>query len=295
MSPNSSNLADSSHLEALRNEIDRIDDALHDLLMERTLIVEQIGAIKNRDRTLLRPDREALILRRLVARHSGHFPLGVLVRMWREMISGLTRLQGPFAVAVFAPEERRGFWDVARDHFGSGAPMTAVNSTMAVLRAVTEGAAQVGVVPYPADDDTDPWWRFLAGSDSRTPHIVARLPFGARGNSRGDARDALAVALLPQAPTGDDRTMIRIEMDCDLSRGRLKDAIEAVNLFPAHFCSWDMGAAGGSLHLVEITDFVSTQDERLVRLAARLGDHLIRINTIGGYAAPLALSPDFKK
>ena len=37
---------------------------------------------------MLRPGREALILRRLVARHRGPFSRAVLVRLWRELISG---------------------------------------------------------------------------------------------------------------------------------------------------------------------------------------------------------------
>ena len=31
------------------------------------------------------------------------------------MISAFSRLQGPFAITVYAPEDRRGFWDIARD------------------------------------------------------------------------------------------------------------------------------------------------------------------------------------
>jgi hypothetical protein len=200
-------------------------------------------------------------------------------------------------VAVYVPEERRGFWDLARDHFGSVTPMTVVNSPVAAVRAVAEGTAGVGVVPFPAEDDADPWWRFINGDDERTPHVVARLPFAGRGNGRGEDRDALAIALLPHEPTAvddparslvDDRSLIRIELGEDLSRGRLKDALDAVGLPPISFCSW-LGRAGANpVHLAEIAGFVGPGDRRLAALAERLNPLPVRLNTMGGYAVPLA-------
>ena len=286
-------------LEDLRTRIDRIDDALHDLLMERAEVVKEIGVLKGAGHPVLRPAREAMILRRLLARHQGDLPAAVVLRMWREMISGLTQLQGRFGVTVYAPEDRRGFWDVARDHFGSQTPMTVVNSPVAAVRAVAEGTAGVGVVPFPAEDDADPWWRFINGDDDRTPHVVARLPYFGRGNGRGEDRDALAIALVPHEPTAfgveslyADRSLIRIELGEDISRGRLKDALEAVGLPPVSFCSWLGRAGAGPVHLVEVAGFVGTGDHRLAACADRMSSPPIRINTMGGYAVPLALGAD---
>ncbi len=286
-------------LEELRQRIDRIDDAVHALLLERTEVVKEVGAVKGAGHLMLRPAREAVILRRLAANHQGDLPVAVLLRMWRELIASLTQLQGRFAVAVYVPGERRGFWDVARDHFGSLTPMTVVNSPVAAVRAVAEGTASVGVVPFPAEDDADPWWRFINGDDDRTPHVVARLPFFGRGNGRGEDRDALAIALIPHEPTAAglqslaaDRSLIRIELTEDLSRGRLKDALEAAGLPPISFCSWLGRAGSGSVHLVEIAGFVGTGDPRLAATAERLAPLTVRLNTMGGYAVPLALTPE---
>jgi chorismate mutase / prephenate dehydratase len=288
-------------LDELRREIDKIDDAIHDLLMRRTQIVERVGAQKGGGGPFVRPGREAVILRRLIARHTGALPPGVVVRMWRELITALTRLQGPFAVAVYAPEDRRGLWDVARDHYGGVAPLTPVNSPQAAIRAVSEGAATVGVVPYPAEDDADPWWRFLLNADPRTPRIIARLPFGGRGNARGEGRDALALALVDAEPTGDDRALLGVELGADISRGRLKDALEAVGLPPVSFCTWHApGMQGFSINLVEVADYVGRDDPRPAQLALRLNAALdgapsmARVNVLGGYAAPLDLPPEHR-
>ncbi len=282
-------------LDDLRREIDRIDDAIHQLILERTDVVERIARIKDRDRPALRPDREAIMLRRLLARHRGPFPAAAIVRIWRELISALTRLQGPFAVAVYAPTaERRGFWDIARDHYGSVVPMTPYATAAAVVRAVADRTATVGVVPFPVDDDgDDPWWRYLSTADGKTPHVVARLPFASRGNARGDDRDALAVASVGLAETGSDRTLVHIEVAGDLSRGRLKDALEAVGFTPGQFSTWlGPAATGVALHLVEIAGFVTAGDPRLAALATRLGPILERTDIVGAYAVPERLDAE---
>jgi chorismate mutase-like protein len=107
-------------LDALRREIDEIDIAVHDLLMRRTSLGEKIGEVKGEGTAFIRPGREAQILRRLIARHSGPFPKVVVVRVWREIISALAALQGSFAVAVYVPAGAgEGLRALARAHYGS--------------------------------------------------------------------------------------------------------------------------------------------------------------------------------
>src|SRR6266851_8518613 len=139
-----------SDLAELRRRLDEIDDKLHDLLIERGEIISMVAASK-RDGKLAasQPGREAEIIRRLVGRHHGAFPAATLVRMWREMLAATVRLQSPFSVAVFAPCDRQGFWDLARDHYGSNTPMAAYDSVSGVIRAVADEEASVGVLPMP--------------------------------------------------------------------------------------------------------------------------------------------------
>src|SRR5262245_1112474 len=112
-----------SAIDGLRRQVDAIDDALHDLLIERTELTTRIGALKGgaASRTaLLRPAREAAVMRRLVQRHRGQLPKATIVRIWRELMSAVVRLQGPFSVAVLAPPHQQVcLWGLARDHFSS--------------------------------------------------------------------------------------------------------------------------------------------------------------------------------
>ncbi|MEQ8965745.1 MAG: chorismate mutase [Azospirillaceae bacterium] len=276
-------------LDSLRREIDAIDDQIHGLLIRRTEIVERIAAFKTGDNTFLRPAREAMILRRLAARHRGRFPLPVLVRIWREMIAAFCRIQGPFAIAVTAPTDTRGLWDVARDHYGSATPITAMPSAMQALRAVAAGRASVAVVPLPDDiaEGEDPWWRALVSGDPTTPRIVDRLPILAAAGGEGE-RGALGVARLRPEPTGDDHAYLVVELAEDMSRGRLKDHLDAAGLPPVAFWSRERRPQDETTPvLLEIADFVAEDDARLGDLADRLGSAAQRIVVIGAYALPV--------
>ncbi len=289
-------------LDDLRGEIDEIDGAIHELLMRRAVLAERIGAVKDDSArsdgatgaaAYLRPGREAAVLRRLVERHSGSFPLPSLVRLWREIMSSLLRLQGPFSVAVFTVSDNPGYWDLARDHYGSTTPMTPCQSPIQVLREVAEGRATVGVLPFPEEGEPAPWWPLVASARTNEPKVISRLPFVALPNaSAATSRaqvSAVAIACLTPEETGDDRSLLTLEITEELSRARLTNALAAVDLpsllqvaGPSH------GGQTGGLYLIETEGFVTFDDPRLVKLAETLGNALSRVTVLGAYPAPIA-------
>jgi len=287
MTPSPSDLAD------LRRRLDEIDDKLHDLLIRRAEIVGAVAASKREGKLpAFQPGREAQIIRRLVGRHHGAFPVATLVRMWREMLSATVRLQSAFAVAVFAPIEAQGFWDLARDHYGSHTPMAAYRSIGQVIRAVTEGQASLGVLPMPQEGELDPWWRHLLSKDEDAPRVVARLPFGARGNARGDGVDALAIGRGVQQETGRDRVLLAAESSADISRDRIFRTLASLGLVCTFFASYEH--AGSATSLIEIEGFVLITDPRLDSFRTQLGSELHRLLPFGGYAVPLSATAPAK-
>jgi chorismate mutase len=276
-----------SDLELLRRRIDEIDDRLQDLLIERAEIVAGVAAHKRGKGALPahQPAREAEIIRRLVDRGEGAFPAATLVRMWRELLAATVRMQSSFAVAVYAPPQMPAYWDLARDHYGSHTPMVPCGSTSHVIGAVTEGQATVGVLPMPIEDDRDPWWRHLLSTDDDAPHIIARLPFGARGNARSDGGDALAIGRGTEQPTGQDRTFFVTENAPDISRGRIVSTLAELGLACTFISSCNHADAANTL--IEVDGFVAPDDPRLDRFRSQLGKALYRMLRLGSYAVPL--------
>lgn len=277
-----------SDLQDLRRRIDEIDDKLQDLLCERFEIVLEVAAEK-RGTSIAphQPAREAEILRRLVGRNRAPLQDGTLVRIWRELLAGTTRLQGNFTVAVYAPPEAPGYWDLARDHYGSHTPLLAFHTPGPVIRSVSDGQAAVGVLPMPREEDLDPWWRTLMSGDDHAPRIISRLPFGPRGNSRAEAGDALAIGHGTPQATSRDRTFLAMENAPDISRGRIVTLLSSLGLECTFLAGCDH--AEGANTLIEIDGFVALDDPRLDGFRTQLEPSLTRLMRIGGYAVPLSL------
>ena len=80
-------------IEKLRDEIDNLDDKLLKLIIERSLIVENIGKLKDTSKTVVDKDRENRILNRLITAHIGNYPKDSIVRLWREIFHSSAKMQ----------------------------------------------------------------------------------------------------------------------------------------------------------------------------------------------------------
>ncbi len=159
---------------------------------------------------------------------------------------------------------------------------------------MTEGQAAIGVLPMPQEEDPDPWWRHLLSTDDNAPQVIARLPFGARGNARADRADALAIGQRRRnrrpagtAPSSSPRTR-RTSAAAGCSR-----PLSALGLDCTFMASCEH--AEGVNTLIEIDGFVPVVRSAPRRASrAQLGPALYRLLRFGGYAVPLSaaeLSP----
>lgn len=277
-------------LDALRCDIDSIDDAIHDLIIRRTELVEKVRDLKRDTLVKIRPSREAEIVYRLIDRHRGPFPKRELVAIWRQLIVATLGFEGPFRAAVYLPPDGPGFWDLARDHFGIFTPMRRHTSVRSVIEAVHRQDATVGVLPMPQRDDRDPWWRHLVTKQPEAPRIIARLPFAGPGNGIGGNLEALAICPVTLTATGRDRSLFAIETEEHIGLNQLGTILADFGLPPTFAAIWgEEQRPRAFLYLVEIDGFLTNGDPRLTRLEHNLSKTVNRVVPLGGYAKPLTV------
>jgi chorismate mutase len=164
-------------LAELRKEIDRIDEGMHRLLMERGEIIDRLIATKKTQESgsAFRPAREADMMRRLVQRHKGILPLDTAESIWRVIIATFTHVQAPFAVHADLSAGDALMRDSARFHFGFTVPFVTHVGAAGVVEAVSESKGDLGLVPAFATARGGAWWNALEFASA--PKIIARLPF----------------------------------------------------------------------------------------------------------------------
>jgi chorismate mutase len=169
-------------LADLRREIDRIDEAMHGLLMERGQIIDRLIATKQTQETgsAFRPAREADMMRRLVDRHKGILPLDTAESIWRVIISTFTFVQAPFSVHADLSAGDAAMRDSARFHFGFTVPFVPHMGAASVVAAVSDSKGDLGLVPAFTMAGASAWWSALEFESA--PKIIARLPFVERAD-----------------------------------------------------------------------------------------------------------------
>lgn len=287
-------------LDDLRKEIDAIDDAIHDLIIARTKVVEQVREEKRGQNIKIRPARECSIMYRLMERHKGPFPKRELARIWRELIVATLSFEGPFSVGVHIPEEliayqphqnmRSKFWNMIRIQYGSFTPMNGYSSASQLVDAVRSNEVAIGVLPLPSLKEEAPWWPLVATQANNTPRIINRLPFISAPEDGSKNVDALVICPVPSEPTGYDHTFLVIETAVKISQKQILTVLKKAGIKAVFTTVWlDTESPSRYLHLVEAEDFITNDDIKIRRLGKCLDDIESLIWTIGSYGLPLKL------
>jgi chorismate mutase/prephenate dehydratase len=135
-------------LKAVRNRIDVLDSQIQDLINERAKCAQEVAALKNGGDAVsyYRPEREAEILRKILARNQGPLSGEEMARLFREIMSACLALEQPLHIAYLGPEGT--FTQAAAlKHFGHSVRTDSLLGIDEVFREVEAGACQYGVVP----------------------------------------------------------------------------------------------------------------------------------------------------
>ncbi len=213
--------SDARTLAELRAEIDRIDAAMHGLLVERGTVIDALIRAKGTagGSAAFRPQREAEMMRRLAARHSGRLPLATAEHVWREIIATFTHMQSAYTVIVEG--DSAAMRDLARFTFGFAIAIETQRDAAAVIAAVAAHDNALGLVALPETPAQTPWWRVLG---RHGPRIIARLPFLQIAGRPADL-PALVIGQGIAEPTPPDLPVVAV-----LAEGAGVDALAAEGL-----------------------------------------------------------------
>lgn len=246
-------------LADLRSQIDALDAELLRLVDARAGLGAAIAEAKARENgaetqgSQLRPDREALLIRKLLAMPRQSASDAVVVRIWRELISenlriqGLTRdsVGGGLHLNLSSQEHSRETLVWARERFGFAPGFSYVENAVAAVQAARD-PRHISVLSL--DPRGGAWWaRLLAEPKVR---IMAALPELSAGRFH-----AVALAAITPEPTGDDVTFW--VSDSPQTENRIIESLSHNGLAAEALC------AAQGLKLFALHGFVQENDPRL--------------------------------
>ncbi len=138
-----------TQLTEIRLRIDALDEQIQALVSDRAACAQEVARIKRAAGTVVdfyRPEREAEILRRVMARNTGPLSAEEMMRLFREIMSACLAVQYPKKIAFLGPAGT--FTQAAAlKHFGHSVLTLPLGTIDEVFREVESGAAHFGVVP----------------------------------------------------------------------------------------------------------------------------------------------------
>jgi chorismate mutase-like protein len=277
-----------ARLRRLRDRIDAVDRQIQQLLNDRARLAQEVAEVKQRHRkenetpVFYRPEREAQVLRAVMARNQGPLPDPAVARLFREIMSVCLALEQPLRV-VFPGPAGSFNQQAAQKHFGQAVHCQPLPSLEQVVGAVEQGCAHYAVVPIESEkaallrhtlDLLRRFGLYICGEVELAPEAAAQA-------SERCPR-FLVVGREAVGPSGDDKTSLL------LSRGEAGAEHDlpalfrrrAVRLMRLERC--DGGAHGGvTLCYIELEGHC--EDPAITGLLTELGSLGGEVTLLGSY------------
>lgn len=289
----------SKKLATIRKKIDTLDNAIHDVLMERASLISTISEEKAKyNLDYVQPAREAQMIRRLLKRHKGVLPQETIVRIWRELVGSVSLLQTGLNVTAYIDDEQDfKYWDTIRNYFGSVVSIDASSSPLLTLASLRENTAAFAVLPWPKDmtEEADklptlPWWASLLDQEqNKDIKIVCALPYGVHNQNDGSKITPTQALILSKSSfisSDEDNSFILVDLNRNTSRARIVDALNNVDLTPISIHTSHAMEPSRALHIIEIEGYVTQENEHLTTFQNTFDDPEMRCLCIGGYPVP---------
>ena len=193
-------MADSSSLTKLRMQIDEIDNEILQMLEKRQGLSREIVKQKVLGSDVFRPDREASLLRNLIASHQG-IDASLIAALWRTIISASIAEQKPDYLIAHSEKART----ISQNHAAGFLNEIGFEDASSALDALTSGQADCALIHHEELDE------IATRLGTKTGFvIISHTPLLAQSQTQqGNKQAGYIIAKTLPSKTGDDITMLK--------------------------------------------------------------------------------------
>lgn len=278
-----------AELRVLRDQIDAVDRQIHQLLNDRARLAQGVAEVKERYRegdevpAFYRPEREAQVLRAVMARNEGPLPDQAVARLFREIMSVCLALEQPMRVVFLGPEGTF-TQQAAQKHFGQAVQCQALPSLEQVFTEVEQGSAHYAVVPIESENaglirhTLDLFRRFdlfICGEVELAPEAAAQ--------ASDRCPRFLVVGREAIGPSGDDKTSLLLV--CRDEPGVLHELLSPFHQRGISLTRLETRSSGEhDWKMLFYIDFEGHRDDKVIaELLAQLAGLDVEVKFLGSY------------
>ena len=134
----------SDTLLEIRQKIDKIDQALLDLIRQRLSLSNEIATVKLDGSPVYRPAREALLMHKLLVQIDNDFEKDVVIRLWRLLLASSVHRQKP----KFKIVSLRGLEKFTQEFSSNFLEHEQCETEKDIIKKLSENDAEIAFFPY---------------------------------------------------------------------------------------------------------------------------------------------------
>lgn len=224
----------------LRCEIDKIDEKLISLLIQRMSVIEKVGVLKksNQEKFFIRANREADMIKNLVEKSGDILPKSTIISIWRKIITTANMNEQPLKIAICNPQNIAAFKYLTKDYYSELVPLLNFDSANNTILTLEKNEAQIAIFALPKSDDeekkediNETWWISLA-NNKKGLKIFAKIPFFEFDDAKKNNEQIKLVAVAAKEPekSSSDNSFLYVEAAKEISKNQILSALKEQNL-----------------------------------------------------------------
>jgi chorismate mutase len=214
-------------LQAIRQDIDKIDEKIITLLEERMNVISKVASLKknHQEKFFIRSARESDMIKNLTKRVK-IFPKSIIVDIWRKIITAANMCEQPLSIGIHNPKNISDYVYLTKEYYSDIVPILNFDSATNLVAAIEKNEVQIGIFSLPKENDEiqhkedfgENWWISLANNNIGLK-VFTRIPF--IENKKYDAINLVALAVKEPEKSMADSSLLYVELKSEFSKQQL--------------------------------------------------------------------------
>lgn len=249
----------SPELLKYRDEIDKIDQDIINLLDRRIEIVKNVGNHKknNNDKFFIRSGREADMVRHLTDKTKNPIHKATIFSIWRKIITYANILEQNIKIGLLNPLKTSYYQHHIKEYYNNFVPIVNYSESKKLILDIKNNKAQLAIFPINIKDNN--WWIDLA-QENNPLKIFVKIPFikNNQEDINHESPEIFIGAVKQPEKSENDKTLLVIKLNKNIEQNILEQEIINLNLKSKIIQTKQNN--DNIFHFMEINDFYQEND-----------------------------------